>query len=61
LCETNVLTVKQAAKKLGVDHRVIRKLCEQGRIQCIDVGTKSTHHVWLIHRDVLERRLGGKL
>lgn len=61
LCERKVLTVTEAAELLRADKRVISALCEQGRIQCIDIGRHRGHHVWRIHRDVLERELGGKI
>ena len=61
LCERKVLTVTEAAELLRADKRVISALCEQGRLQCIDIGRHRGHHVWRIHRDVLERELGGKI
>ena len=61
LCERKVLTVTEAAELLRADKRVISALCEQGRLQCIDIGKHRGHHVWRIHRDVLERELGGKI
>lgn len=61
MCERKVLTVTEAAELLRADKRVISALCESGRLQCIDIGKHRNHHVWRIHRDVLERELGGKI
>ena len=61
MCEKKVLTVTEAARLLDADRRAISAMCESGRIKCIDIGKRRGHHVWRIHRDVLERELGGKL
>lgn len=61
VCERKVLTVAEAAELLRADRRAISAMCEQGRIQCMDIGKHRGHHVWRIHKDVIERELGGRL
>lgn len=61
MCERKVLTVTEAAELLRADRRAISAMCEQGRIQCMDIGKHRGHHVWRIHKDVIERELGGRL
>lgn len=61
MCERKVLTVAEAAELLRADRRAISAMCEQGRIQCMDIGKHRVHHVWRIHKDVIERELGGRL
>ena len=61
MCERKVLTVAEAAELLRADRRAISAMCESGRLQCMDIGKHRGHHVWRIHRDVIERELGGRL
>jgi excisionase family DNA binding protein len=51
--------VQEAADELGVDHRTVRKLCEQGRLPCVDVSTKRGIRKWKIPRDKFETYLEG--
>ena len=61
LCERKVLTVAEAAELLRADRRAISAMCESGRLQCMDIGKHRGHHVWRIHKDVIEKELGGRL
>ena len=55
-----MLGVIEAAAMLGVDRRVVDRLCAQGRIPCVDVSTKRGRHVWRIPRDRFERYMEGE-
>lgn len=57
-CRT--LDAREAASMLGVDHRTVRRLCEQGKIPAVDVSTKRGRHVWRIPRDRFERYVEGE-
>ena len=59
MCKCRTLTVQEAADELGVDHRTVRKLCEQGRLPCVDVSTKRGIRKWKIPRDKFETYLEG--
>ena len=59
MCKCRTLTVQQAADELGVDHRTVRKLCEQGRLPCVDVSTSRGKRKWKIPREGFEKYMEG--
>lgn len=60
MCKCRTLTVQQAADELGVDHRTVRKLCEQGRLPCVDVSTRRGIRKWKIPREKFDKYLEGE-
>lgn len=51
--EDEVLTVPQAAERLGVDNRVVRRAIETGQLPAMRLGGKQNKHYRVLASDLM--------